>query len=174
MTCNSHNTVSIIALLDYFPVLSDICPINGENGGWELHAEATEMQGNQKPKQGGKVRLLTLADLDSRTRACKHALGLRDGFLADLGGTDNTSIAERELAQRASILGAMLEDTEAKWLSGEPVELGEYATLTNAQRRVLSDLGIERRARDVTPISEYLRLKADEARKDSCTEAETA
>jgi hypothetical protein len=106
--------------------------------------------------QGGKVRLLTLQDLDSRTRACKHALGLRNGFLSDLGGEDRASIAQRELAQRASVLGAMLEDAETRWLRGEPVQLAEFCTLVNAQRRVLADIGLERRARDVTPISTYL------------------
>lgn len=45
-----------------------------------MHADAAEMQGSKAQKQGGKTRLLTLADLDSRTRACKHALGLRGNF----------------------------------------------------------------------------------------------
>src|SRR5262245_33906273 len=76
---------------------------------------------------------------------------LRDGFLSDLGGEDRASIAQRELAQRASVLGAMLEDAEARWLKGEPVELPEFCTLVNAQRRVLSDIGLERRQRDATP-----------------------
>jgi hypothetical protein len=101
--------------------------------------------------KGGKVRLLTLADLDRRTRACQHALALRDGFLVDLGGEDYASVAQRELAQRASILGAMLEDVEARWLRGGAVELSEYGTLVNAQRRVLADIGLERRQKDVTP-----------------------
>ena len=33
--------------------------------------------------KSGKRRLLTLKDLDSRTRATRQALALRDGFLSD-------------------------------------------------------------------------------------------
>ena len=55
----------------------------------------------------------------------------------------------------------MLEDQEARYLSGNGVDLGEYCTLVNAQRRVLSDIGLERRVRDVTPkLSDYLEAKA--------------
>jgi hypothetical protein len=126
----------------------------------KLPADATDMQW---AIGGPKVRLLTLADLDSRTRACKQALALRDGFLADLGGADYATVAQRELAQRGAILGAMLEDQEARWLRGDGVELPEYCTLVNAQRRVLADIGLERRQRDVTPsITEYIAQKSKE------------
>ena len=101
--------------------------------------------------KSGKRRLLTLKDLDSRTRATRQALALRDGFLSDLGGGDRASVAQQELAQRGAILGVMIEDQEARWLRGDGVELAEYCTLVNAQRRVLADIGLERRARDVTP-----------------------
>ena len=116
-----------------------------------------EIAARKQADRGGKVRLLCLDDLDRRTRACKQALSLRDGFLSDLGGEDYASTAQRELAQRAAILGAMLEDQEARYLQGEPVELAEFCTLVNAQRRVLSDIGLDRRQRDVTPsLGEYI------------------
>ena len=137
-----------------------------------MQLDAAEKPNGKAPKGGVKTRLLTLADLDSRTRACRHALDLRANFLSDLGGEDRTSVAQRELAQRASILGAMLEDVEARWLRGDTVELPEYATLVNAQRRVLSDVGLERRMRDTTPnLSSYLQLKAAEKAKAASVEA---
>lgn len=106
--------------------------------------------------KGGKTRLLTLSDLDRRTRAAQQALALRGSFLSDLGGEDRVSAAQRELAQRGAILGAMLEDQEARWLSGGSVDLGEYCTLVNAQRRILADIGLERVPRDVTNLDSYL------------------
>jgi hypothetical protein len=119
------------------------------------------IEGESKRNGGGKTRLLTLSDLDSRTRACKHALDLRAGFLADLGGSETASAGERELAQRGAILGAMIEDQEARWLRGDGIQLSEYATLVNAQRRVIADIGLERRARDITPtLHELLANKA--------------
>lgn len=109
-----------------------------------------EIQGEQGRNGGGKTRLLTLKDLDSRTRACKHALRLRDAIVSDLGGDANVTCAQQELAQRASVLGAMIEDQEARYLRGESVSPTEYCTLANAQRRVLADIGLERVARDIT------------------------
>ena len=79
-----------------------------------------------------------------------------------MGGEENTTRAQRELAQRASILGAVLEDMEIRWLRGEAVEFGQLCALVNCQRRVLADIGLERRQRDVTPsLSQYLTVKAD-------------
>ena len=122
-----------------------------------MQPDAAGMQAEKAPKQGGKVRLLTLQDLDARTRACKHALDLRDGILSNLGGQDRTSVAQRELAQRSAILGSMLEDVEARWLRGEPAELTDYCTLVNAQRRCLSDLGLQPQPRTVVPsVDQYL------------------
>jgi hypothetical protein len=109
-----------------------------------------------KPKDGTKSRYLTLSDLDSRTKAARRALTLRAGFLVDLGGSDNSSTAQTELAQRGAVLGAMLEDREAKYLSGDGINLTEYCTLVNAQRRVLADIGLERRQKDVLTLDNYL------------------
>jgi hypothetical protein len=55
--------------------------------------------------------------------------------------------------QRAAVLGAFIEDCEARWIGGEPFEVGDYLPAINAQRRILETLGLERRARDVTPPS---------------------
>ena len=76
-------------------------------------------------------------------------------------GSDRATVAQQELAQRGAILGAMIEDQEARWLRGDGVDLAEYCTLVNAQRRVLADIGLERRARDVTPsLDGYLEAVA--------------
>ena len=123
--------------------------------------DGTETDAKNRANKGGKVRLLSLSNLDRRTNAARNALALRDAFLADLGGEDRASTGHRELAQRGAILGAMLEDQEARWLRGDGVELAEYCTLVNAQRRVLADIGLERRPRDITPnLADYLATKA--------------
>jgi hypothetical protein len=93
-----------------------------------------------------------LADLDRRTNAAKAAFDLRDSFIADLGGEDAVSAMKRAVVDSAAALGAMLEDMAASYLAGEGADLGLYATLANAQRRLLTDLGLERRAKDITPL----------------------
>jgi hypothetical protein len=49
------------------------------------------------------------------------------------------------------VTGAMIEDLEARWLAGEPIDPALYATLGNAQRRLFETIGLKRQARDVTP-----------------------
>jgi hypothetical protein len=113
-------------------------------------------------KRSGKVRLLSLSDLDRRTRAAALAFDTRDALLDDLGGAETASIGHRQLCQRAAVLAAMLEDSESRFLSGDEIEIETYLAAINAQRRVLATIGLERRARDVTPgVGAYLAAKAE-------------
>lgn len=97
----------------------------------------------------GKVRLRSFDELDQRFAATQKAKSLVRMLEADLGGDPST--AQRQLAQRGALLAAMLEDLETRWVSGEAIELQEYGFLANTQRRILASLGLERKARDVTP-----------------------
>lgn len=110
----------------------------------EIASEASE-------KGGGKLRLLTLADLDGRTRARKQADDAYAAMCSDLGGEDHLSTSRRLLAQHAAVMHAMAEDQAARFLKGEPVDVGGYATLTNSLRRLLETVGLNRVARDATP-----------------------
>ncbi|MER9285070.1 hypothetical protein [Mesorhizobium australicum] len=103
------------------------------------------------PSKGPKARLRTLDDLDRRTRAAQATFELRDQIAKDLGGIDRLSAMKREIVDSAALLGAMIKDAGATYLSGDPVDLGEFMALTNAQRRLLADIGLERRAKDITP-----------------------
>jgi hypothetical protein len=101
--------------------------------------------------KAGKLRLLTLGHLDGRTAAARRARELIEAIQTDLGGSDHLSEGERQLVQRAAVLGAYIESCEVKWLGGEAVDLADYLAAINAQRRVLATIGLERRSRDVTP-----------------------
>ncbi|TIT36184.1 MAG: hypothetical protein E5W65_10495 [Mesorhizobium sp.] len=102
-------------------------------------------------KGGSKARLRTLDDLDRRTKAAQATFELRNSIANDLGGVDHLSAMQRELVDGAALLGAMIKDLGANYLSGDPVDLSEFMALTNAQRRLLADIGLERKARDITP-----------------------
>jgi hypothetical protein len=113
------------------------------------------------PKSAGKIRLLTLNHLDGRTMAARRARELIEAIESDLGGGDHLSEGAKQLVQRAACLGAFIESCEAQWLGGEAVELSDYLAAINSQRRVLATIGLERRAREVTPtVAAY--LAADE------------
>jgi hypothetical protein len=135
-----------------------------ENSPTKLPGDAVEMEGRSAagpaPK-AGKLRLLTLGHLDGRTAAARRARELIEAIETDLGGGDRLSEGERQLVQRAAVLGAYIESCEVKWLGGAAVELQDYLAAINAQRRVLATIGLERRARNVTPdLHDYLAAKS--------------
>ena len=108
----------------------------------------------------GKLRLLSVEDLDGRTRAARRARSLVDQIEGDCGGADRMTAAQRQLAQRAAIMGAFLEDMETTALAGGQIDLPAYLALTNAQRRVLVNLGLSPRPRqDATPAAALRRLR---------------
>jgi hypothetical protein len=77
------------------------------------------------------------------------------GHRGDLGG--DPSEAQSIIARRATTLAVWCEQTEAKAAAGEALNVTEFTTATNALRRLLNDLGLERRMRDITPtIDSYL------------------
>jgi hypothetical protein len=108
-----------------------------------------------------KARLATLASLDGRTVSARRARDLIEAIEADLGG--DLTEGERQLVMRAAVLGALVEDCEARWLGGQNVDLGSYLAAVNVQRRVLATIGLERRARDVTPSLEQYARQCGEA-----------
>jgi hypothetical protein len=127
----------------------------------KMALDAAEIESQNTPgspsKAGGKTRLLTLGDLDRRTAAYRETRKLIDEIEGDLGGGDRLSTGERQLVQRAAVLGAVLTDVESRWIAGEPIDTTAYCTVVNAQRRTLETIGLRRRSRDVTPsVAEYV------------------
>jgi hypothetical protein len=110
--------------------------------------------GAVKPRvaRQGYIRFLTLRDLDGRSRAAARCNELVRAFEADLGGAGELSTAQRQLVQRAALLATQLEDFEVRHTLGEPIELSDYLTCVNVQRRVLATLGLQRRPRNALAI----------------------
>ena len=110
----------------------------------------------------GKMRFLTLEDLDRRTRAYQRVKETRAEVLADLGGEDQLSTLERIAADNVALLDAMLKDISARWLHGEAIDAADIATLQNTFNRTAAALGWQRRSRDVTPsLNAYLLAKEE-------------
>jgi hypothetical protein len=102
-----------------------------------------------------------LPGIDGRStwvRRCKELIG---DHVSDLGGEANTSTAERSIVRRAAVLTSELERMEVRFaLAGEATgdELDLYQRTANSLRRLLEAVGLQRRARNVTPsLQEYLR-----------------
>jgi len=75
-------------------------------------------------------------------------------FVSDLGGIEHASEAEKALVRWASILCVECENLETQFASSgatDPTALVLYQRTANSLRRMLETLGLERRARDITP-----------------------
>ena len=70
---------------------------------------------------------------------------------SDLGGADLLSEGQRQLARRCATISIMCERLEGEAASGAEINLELYGRLTDRLGRALQRLGLERRARDITP-----------------------
>jgi hypothetical protein len=104
------------------------------------------------------VRLLSLGDLDRRTAVYREVTDLVDRIENELGGRDRLSSARRQVIEAGALASAMRRDLGVRWLNGEPVDVGTYSALCNAERRQYEAAGALNFApKDVTPrLSEYL------------------
>jgi hypothetical protein len=129
-----------------------------------LTADTSEMDTDRSADAAPKVRLMTLGDLDGRTKAAQGARALVRDLENDLGGADRLSAGERVIVGRAAVSTAMIEDIEARWLSGQPLDVAAYCALVNVQRRLLTTVGLQRRPRDVTPdLAAYVAARTIDA-----------
>lgn len=85
-------------------------------------------------------------------RRYKEILGQ---LVVDLGSAP--SEAQMIIARRAATLAVWCEGTEALMANGQSLDITTYTTAINALRRLLADLGLERRAKEMTPtLQAYL------------------
>lgn len=99
-----------------------------------------------------------LPGTDGRSALARRWRDVASQLTADIGG--DPSEAQSLIARRAATLGVWCEQCEAELAQGGTLDIVAFTTATNALRRLLADLGLERRARDVTPnLSDYLATK---------------
>jgi hypothetical protein len=95
-----------------------------------------------------------LPGVDGRSpwvRRCKDLIAIH---LADLGGANNASAAERSLVRRACVLTVELERLEAKFASAGQAsadDLDLYQRTVGNLRRLFEVVGLKRVPLDVTP-----------------------
>jgi len=113
-----------------------------------------------------------LPGVDGRSTWVRRLRDLIALHLSDLGGEDAASEAERAIIRRAACLTVELERMELGFATaGEalPGQLDLYQRTANSLRRLLESIGLERRARDVSPsLSDIAR--EIEAEREATTE----
>ncbi|MCT7375734.1 hypothetical protein [Chelativorans salis] len=102
---------------------------------------------------------LFVEGLDGRSALARRYRDLVASFTTDIGGDPSES--QKQLIRRAASLSTWCEAQEVRLANGEDIEIGPLTTAANSLRRILQDIGLERRARDVTPdLRTYLAQKA--------------
>src|ERR1700694_825208 len=110
-------------------------------------------------KRNGRSRIsngsAVLDNVDGRSAIARRYRDVLNELISDLGG--DPSGAQSAIARRAAALCVVCEQAEAEMVAGGVLDLGEFTTAANSLRRLLADLGLERRAKDITPsLEKYL------------------
>jgi hypothetical protein len=98
--------------------------------------------------------------VDHRSAWARRLRDVLQEHVADLGGPDSVSAAERSIVRRAATLTVELERMESLFAtageaSAEAIDL--YSRLAGNHRRLLEAVGLGRRSRDITPtLRDYL------------------
>jgi hypothetical protein len=81
----------------------------------------------------------------------------------DLGGHAHLSEGQKQLIRRAATLSIMSESVETDFIRNLAFDSEAYGVLCDRLGRCLQRLGLERKARDVTPptLAQYLEAKSE-------------
>jgi len=99
----------------------------------------------------------TLPETDGRLRIGRRFRDIVAAILVDQGGTDLCSESRRQLIRRFSAACVLAEDLEGRLARGEEIDVERHALLCSTLTRLAQRIGIDRRAKNITPsLSEYL------------------
>lgn len=98
---------------------------------------------------------VVLQGVDGRSLMARRFREIICALESDMGC--DPSEAQRHIMQRAATMAVWMEAREIELAEGGEFDAQGYATVANAQRRLLADLGLERRQRNVTPtLSDFM------------------
>jgi hypothetical protein len=95
-------------------------------------------------------------DKDRRTMAARRFRDLFGGIASDLGGIEQLSVAQTQVAKRCAMISVQCEMMESAAVKGDPLDLNTFATLTNVLGRSFQRLGFKRVPKDVATLESYL------------------
>ena len=136
---------------------------------------ASQQRGNsaaEAAKQCGRSRvtnsaargsIVWLDHVDKRGPVARRFKDLVALVTSDLGGPTELSESQRQIIRRVASMSVWCESEEAKMADGDEIDIDRFQRTANSLRRLCESLGLERRARDITPsLSEYIAQKGRE------------
>jgi hypothetical protein len=98
-----------------------------------------------------------LPGVDQRLAIARRYRDLVAQIAIDQGGADRCSETRMQLIRRFASGAVLAEELEARLARGEPVDIAEHAQLSSTLVRLAQRIGLDRRAKNITPsLSEYL------------------
>ena len=107
---------------------------------------AAKRTGRARISNGNQL-FLDEADIDGRSVTARRYRDVLSALISDLGG--NPSEAQAIIARRAATLTVWAETAESAMAAGSDFDVASFTTACNALRRLLQDLGLERRMKDI-------------------------
>tara|TARA_Y100000780_G_scaffold232359_1_gene262995 strand:+ start:3145 stop:3501 length:357 start_codon:yes stop_codon:yes gene_type:complete len=101
-----------------------------------------------------------LSTLDGRTAIAQVMRERWQSMTDDLGGASQLSYAQRSLAERALWLEYWMQQQEQALAGGGEFDVGKWTQAANSLQGILAKLGLQRVARDVPDLAEYLQKRA--------------
>jgi hypothetical protein len=117
-----------------------------------------------------------LTGLDARRTAMRAVRAWQRALIADLGGEQNISTQKRTLLEMATRTRLYIEHVDS-WLMTQDSLINKRArklfpivqqrqALVDSLARILSQLGLERQAKPIPTLQEYLAQSEDEANEE--------
>jgi len=119
-----------------------------------------------KPKRQFATRVGTgtgsfLDGVDHRSAYARRFKELMASMVDDMGGDGAVGEAQKQLIRRAATLSLQAEILEAKAATGEGFDPDAFTKLTNTLNRVLSSLGLKKKAGTGAVQAGYAELLGD-------------
>lgn len=117
------------------------------------------MTANRRAEIPAQYEAGWLDQLDGRRNLSKQMRTRFDEVCTDLGGRDALSYMQRSLVERALWLEYWLAHQERELAKGADFDVSRWIQAANSLQGIYSRLGLERRARDVPSLQDYLRQR---------------
>jgi hypothetical protein len=103
-----------------------------------------------------------LPDVDGRSALARRFRDIVAQLVADQGGADRLSEARLQLLRRFAAAAVLAEELEGKLARGQAIDLAEHALLSSTLVRIAQRIGIDRHAKSIPSLNEYLASKQKE------------
>lgn len=140
-------------------------PYTGGLGEWAQRGKIKGARRKPGGKANGRARLTNgkdlLPDVDGRSLLYKRFKDIARLVAADQGGLDALSEARVQLVRRFAATCVLAERIEADMCNGLEFDINQHTALSMALVRLGSRIGIDRRAKHITPnLTDYLELQS--------------